>query len=326
MGRRGWFLAVTAAIVACSTAASVPDTTDGGPDASTGNPDAGGGDGGGPTDAFIDVETTYHGLSANNFSSFDTSTKLNAAANSFLGGAYDGRYVYFSPAFSPARRKQIIRYDTAAPFDDVTSWSTFALAVIAPNGGQAAGGGAVFDGRRVTFIPYRQATSAGIGLFVSYDPSKPFTDPASWSLYDATSANPAAVAFIGGAFDGKNVYFGQEGPLVARHDTTASFSDPQAWTFFDLADAGGGNFFGAVFDGTGIELVPASGLMARYTTAQPFNSVASWSRADLSSAAPGQSFMLGAAFDGRFVYMAPLSHTAPDGGVDSRLPLVRIDP
>jgi hypothetical protein len=64
----------------------------------------------------------------------------------FVGGTFDGRYVYFVPWDTGI----IARVDTTAPFTASSSWQFLSIDVGSGSGYQ----GATFDGRYVYFAPY----------------------------------------------------------------------------------------------------------------------------------------------------------------------------
>jgi hypothetical protein len=89
----------------------------------------------------------------------------------------------------------------------------------------------------------------------------------------------------------------------------SAIGDTSKWSVFDVTTVGSpGNFLGGVFDGRYLELVPASSdVITRYDTLAPFTASPSWLTFDgsaLLDAASGEGFA-GAAFDSRYVYLAP---------------------
>jgi hypothetical protein len=104
--------------------------------------------------------------------------------------------------------------------------------------------------------------------------------------------------------------------LVVRLDTLASggFTDIDSWEVFGLTavDAGLGTCFGAAFDGRFVYLPPYADItdnygatVARFDTTGSFTSASSWSAYATGvdgSAGPFE----GSAFDGRYVYFAPM--------------------
>jgi hypothetical protein len=95
---------------------------------------------------------------ATSWAIFDTGTL--STSGTYLGGLFDGRYVYLVPITGGV----LERYDTLAPFTATTSWSTFDLTKIDPAATGFQGG--AFDGQYVYLTPQNgallrfQATSA----------------------------------------------------------------------------------------------------------------------------------------------------------------------
>jgi hypothetical protein len=73
----------------------------------------------------------------------------------FIGGVYDGRFVYFVPAVTGQPRVWIARYDTTAGFKDAKAWSFFDVKTLP---GMAAAPdafhGAAFDGKYIYLVPF----------------------------------------------------------------------------------------------------------------------------------------------------------------------------
>ena len=223
-----------------------------------------------------DTQATF--AAGTSWSTFDTTT-VNAGAGGFVGAVFDGRYVHFVPAYgSPSGI--VTRFDTQASFTTSTSWSTFDATTVNPTGSRSFQG-AAFDGRYVYFVP---STYKGFfsGLVTRYDTQASFTTDTSWSTFDTTTVNVGAKGFIGGAFDGRYVYFvpnnnnigiGIDG-IVTRYDTQATFAAGTSWSTFDTSAGGpstsGKGFEGAVFDGRYVYFVPTNnGIVARFDAKMP---------------------------------------------------------
>ena len=244
----------------------------------------------------------------------------NAALGAFVGGAFDGRYVYFAPFQGAGGSSGIaLRYDTHAPsFTDASAWTDFDVTSVNP---QAKGfEGALYDGTYVYLVPDYNGTNND-GIVARYDPSGPFASVGSWKTFDTSAVDPKARGYAGAVYDGTYVYFvpfyaGAMDGVVARYEAARDFVDASAWTSFDLTVRGANmvGYQGGVFDGQYLYLAPntnsllqASGLVTRFDTRAPFAVGASWSAFDttqLSDAAVGYS---NAAFDGRYVYLVPTS-------------------
>jgi hypothetical protein len=78
--------------------------------------DGGGGDGGPDANG----STVYGDLiDLANWSTFDATT-IQVGARGFTGGAFDGRYVYFSPSYNGTLSGLVARVDTQGNFQDGT--------------------------------------------------------------------------------------------------------------------------------------------------------------------------------------------------------------
>src|SRR5207244_3033691 len=100
--------------------------------------------------------------------------------------------------------------------------------------------------------------------------------------------------------------------LVVRYDAKASFTSPSSWSAFDVATvtAGATGFFGAAFDARYVYFIPwfntaYSGVVARYDSLGSFSAAGSWSTFDVATVNAGAAGFIGAAFDGRYLYLAP---------------------
>jgi hypothetical protein len=251
---------------------------------------------------------------ASNWSTFDITT-VNPNADGFFGAAYDGRYVYFVPAFKYSSDGVVARYDTRAAFNSSGSWSTFDVATLNPSAVGFAGG--AFDGRYIYLVPNWKGVASAHGVVVRYDTQVAFTSPGSWSTFDVTTVYGSAKGFVGAAFDGRYIDFvpfnnGFFDGVAARHNTQAAFTSAGSWSTFDVAtlDPRATGFRGAAFDGRYVYLVPEygggfSGVAGRYDTQAAFTSSGSWSTFDVATVNAKARGFSGAAFDGRYVYLAP---------------------
>ncbi|HTB78368.1 MAG TPA: hypothetical protein VK762_34220, partial [Polyangiaceae bacterium] len=148
------------------------------------------------------------------WATFDPSAVTSS--NAFIGAAFDGRYVYFSPG---DYRGQALRYDTQASFAAGASWSSFDMTSLG-GGAESAFLGARFDGRYVYFIP------SG-GVLERFDTRGTFGSAASWTRFDLTSLDSRASNFFGGVFDGRYLYLvPQSSGLVFRFDAEPAGSVP----------------------------------------------------------------------------------------------------
>ena len=250
--------------------------------------------------ARYDVQAPF--TASTSWSTFDVAT-VDPAATGFLGAAFDGRFMYFSPYAETT----VARFDTQASLGAAASWSTYDAGAIGVRGTEFFG--AVYDGRDVYFVPYATGYS---GLITRYDAAGPFTSGASWSSYDLSALDPSAKGFRGGAYDGRYLYLvPNEYDVAARFDTQGPLASAASWTMFDptTVDPLAKGFCGAGFDGRYVYLVPfADGhgsLLTRYDTQLAFAGAAAWSTFDTTTLGAGVEGFCGAAFDGRYLYLVP---------------------
>jgi hypothetical protein len=268
--------------------------------------------------------------SASSWTFFDVST-VNPAARAFGGAAFDGRYVYFEPYNSGTPNSVVARFDTtsASGFASAASWDFFDVSTL--NAAARGFASAVFDGHYLYFVPYSGGTGTPSSFVARYDTSSGsgFASAASWTFFDLTTVNAGARGFIGAAFDGRYVYLvpdnnGSFDGLVARFDTSSAsgFESATSWAVFDVStvNPGARGFQGAAFDGRYLYLVPIyngtfDGIVARFdtTSSSGFASPASWTVFDVRTLNPGAGGFLGAAFDGRFLYLVANYNGAPSG-------------
>ncbi len=239
----------------------------------------------------------------------------------FSGSAFDGRYVYFAPGYigvlpsvnpdQEVASGNVSRYDSQAPFELASSWSSFDLTKVAAT---AAGySGAVFDGRYLYLMPHETEHA----LAARYDTQADFATAGSWSTFETTTLNQYAGGFTGGIFDGRYVYFlpGRAQTafpsVVTRYDTQASFSTASSWAVFDTTALGATSFStwlysGGAFDGRYVYLIPPNGdPLLRYDTQGSFGSTQAWESVDLFRVSDGATGFRGGAFDGRYLYLVP---------------------
>lgn len=245
---------------------------------------------------------------------FDIGT-ISSTAKGYVGGAFDGRYVYYVPYNNGTYHGNIARFDTHGTFGSPSAWTTFDLTTVDP--GAKGYIGATFDGRYIYLGPHYNG--AYHGKTVRYDTQAEFTMASSWELFDMATANAGAVGYLGIAFDGRYVYYspyannttGQHG-LIARYDTKAAggFTASASWTFFNVASVNGNavGFYAIAFDGKYLYLgqyydnaIPAyHGFAVRYDTSADFSMAGSYQVYDT-----GITGFVGASFDGRYVYFVP---------------------
>jgi hypothetical protein len=249
---------------------------------------------------------------AANWTVFDTTT-FDANAKGFVGGTFDGRYVYFAPYDNGGYDGLAVRYDTQAAFNAPGSWAAFDIA--SQNASARGYAGAVHAGQYVYFVP--NYNGADQGFVARYDTQAAFTTATAWSIFDTTAADAKLLGYQGGTFDGRYLYFVPWNDAVsdgniARYDTQAAFTATTSWTRFDASavDAMAVGLFGAVFDGRYVYFMPndfsfTDGLAIRYDTQAAYTQLASWEKFDATTLDPNAAGYSGGGFDGRYIYYAP---------------------
>ncbi len=296
----------------------------------------------GASDGIVTRYDTTGGFgSSASWETFDVST-VTATAKGFIGGAFDGRYVYFIPYNNGASYDGVIvRYDTQASggFGASASWTTFDISTVNANARGFVT--AAFDGRYLYLAPHYNAVVVGTnpgyhGITARYDTQADFTTASSWETFDISTVNANAKGFLGAAFDGRYVYYAPyyNGTAyhgnVARFDTqdAGGFTSKSAWSTFNLQTVNGNEvgFYAMTFDGrylylgqhvNGALATPAyGGFTARYDTQASFTTASSW--VAYNAAAVGGVGFVGAAFDGQYVYMVPYYNGTDYNGVAVR--------
>jgi len=154
----------------------------------------------------------------------------------------------------------------------------------------------------------------------------------SWAAFDAGDhgVGDDPDGYDGAVFDGRYVYFVpySQGVYsyhdeVLRFDTFGGFSEPLSWTTFRPSEHGIGQpnagYSGAVFDGRYVYFAPGGrgasyhGEALRYDTQGTFTDPSSWLAYDPGAHGVGDDpdGYTGAAFDGRYIYFAPI-HNGTD--------------
>jgi hypothetical protein len=239
---------------------------------------------------------------------------ISANADGFLGGVFDGQYVYLIP--TQDTNGVVTRYDTKKPFMTTTSWSLYGFTGLSGNVGGFNGG--TFDGRYVYLTPTAYSTA------LSYDTKGAgFAVPGSWSTLDMSQVVPSLVPDGGppdhldnGALsDGKHVYFfPQHGSLFQQYNL-GGFTDPTNWLVFDTMQLApdANHFTPGAFDGRYVYSCPSGPTSAtvthawatQYDTTGYFTLAQFWSAFDTETLDPNAKGFNLAGFDGRYVYCVP---------------------
>ena len=282
-----------------------------------------------------DTQATFS--SAGSWMAFDPGANgVGTDPDGYLGTAWDGRYVYFSPFDNGGTEHgEVLRYDTQATFSSAGSWTAFDPGANGVGTDPDGFVGAAFDGRYLYFAPFDNGTDFH-GEVLRYDTQATFASAGSWTTFDpgANGVGTGADGFAGVVFDGQHLYFvpgqnagGRHGEVL-RYDTAGGFSAVGSWTAFDPGANGVGTdpdgFRGATFDGRHLYFVPYEngssnhGEVLRYDTVGDFATVGSWSTFDAGNSGVGSDpdGYAGAVFAGRHVFFSPLNNgTAAHGEV-----------
>jgi hypothetical protein len=108
-------------------------------------------------------DTTAAFAAPTSWSTFDLAN-VDPRAAGFIGGHFDGRFLYLSP-YGARNSGLVFRHDTTRGLNDRTGWSTFDLLTIHPSAKAFAGWG--FDGRYLYLAP------DGFGRFARFDAKSP---------------------------------------------------------------------------------------------------------------------------------------------------------
>jgi hypothetical protein len=109
--------------------------------------------------------------------------------------------------------------------------------------------------------------------------------------------------------------------------TYNDMTNPAFWSSFDLTQVSTtSDFVGAVFDGRSVLFVPGSpSILTRYDTQAPFGATSSWTTFTTRTLGLRAGNFAGAAFDGRYMYMAPVNYTCGGSGCTNDGLITRYD-
>jgi hypothetical protein len=140
------------------------------------------------------------------WSTFDMTTVNGLLAN-FMGGAFDGQFLYMAPRASGI----VARYNTLGAFTSGAAWSTYDVTRLFPASAPTPDfAGAAFDGRFVYFVP----VGAGFLSLTRYDTRGVYAEDCAWSRIDLTPFIPpdaGAAQYVGAVFDGQYLYLVPDG-------------------------------------------------------------------------------------------------------------------
>jgi hypothetical protein len=150
----------------------------------------------------------------------------------YSGVVFDGRYLYFAPYHNGAAYSgEVLRYDTTLSFDAAGAWATYDAHAQGVGSFVAGFEGAVFDGRFVYFVPFRDAFNHYHGQVLRYDTAADFQAAGSWSAFEPGPAGVGSVSagFCGGVFDGRHVYFAPYLSGVGYHGEVLRYDTAAGW-------------------------------------------------------------------------------------------------
>jgi hypothetical protein len=177
---------------------------------------------------------------------YDITNAGGSSARGYYGAAFDGTYVYYVPYANPTTFHGLaIRYNTTLPYTDNGSWSVYD----ASSTGMVTVGykGAVFDGRYVYYVPFRDTVSTQHTRVLRYDTQGVFTTGTSWAAYDAQNTESLNTqGYVGAECDGTYVYFiPYENTIyhanVLRYDRTKDFQTGTSWAAYNAGATSGLN-------------------------------------------------------------------------------------
>ena len=110
---------------------------------------------------------------SNAWSTFDFGTYgIGNNPEGYRGAVSDGKYLYFVPYYNgEGRHGEVLRYDTTSNFESPNAWSTFDPGKIIFGSESFVNGyqGAIFDGRYVYFVPWKNSQLVHSGEVLQYD-------------------------------------------------------------------------------------------------------------------------------------------------------------
>ncbi|MBN2361957.1 MAG: hypothetical protein JXR83_21075 [Deltaproteobacteria bacterium] len=192
----------------------------------------------------------------------------------YYGGTSDGRYLYFAPFNNGTDTDfhgNVLRFDTqgAGGLTTAANWSAHDASSV--DGLHTVGyKGAVFDGRYVYFVPFRDNIASQHTRVLRYDTTAAFDATGAWDAFDASDIDGlVTMGYVGAEFDGRYVYFipyqQNNTPFATYHanvlrlDTHGDFRSRSSWSAFDAGWIDGlktkGLKYGS-FDGSYVYFVP----------------------------------------------------------------------
>jgi hypothetical protein len=151
---------------------------------------------------FVLYDTGGDFTNAASYNFLDLTTAVSGSCKGFIGGTFDGRYVYLIPNDN-STSGVVTRYNIETDFSTGASYDTFDLATLNINLKAFFGGS--FDGKYVYFVPNAQGAS---GMVAQYDITQPLSNTSSFSYhyFDTTALNANSKGFYGSVSDGRYLY------------------------------------------------------------------------------------------------------------------------
>ena len=269
--------------------------------------------------------------------------QLNSNFVGYVGGVFDGKYIYFAHGNSGATSGKMLRYDTTGNFtnnatDTATghpSWQVMDTRTLSTESGNY--NGAIFDGKYIYFIPggafsfvYRYDTTGNF----THNTTTTATGNPSWEVMNVETLKSTFNGYQGAVFDGRYIYFTPyvgstyNGNLL-RYDTTGNFthnttttvSGHPSWQVMDASTMNTNfkGYTGIGFDGHYIYYAPfyngvgENGNFLRYDTTGNFThnqtttayETPSWQVMDTRTFNGEFSGYSDGIFDGKYMYFVP---------------------
>lgn len=196
---------------------------------------------------YVRENRDYHGLIVRNRQAdrFDDPMQWEAVdlqrfhrgACGFVGGCFDGRYLYLSPYHNGQERHGLVaRFDIKKPFNDRRSWEFFdATSVDKSSRGFF---GSIAHGDYIYFLPHCKEEGIYHGQFSRFDRRCAFDDPSAWTVYDSVSDHPKSMGYMGGAVISDRLIMAPHETALFHHSgivASLDLNEPSIWKRKSLA-------------------------------------------------------------------------------------------
>lgn len=167
----------------------------------------------------------------------------------FSGAVIVGNFLYLSPIYNGVVHGKLLRYNLSMPFKSISSWSEYDICTLNP---YCKGFGAPCTDGRYIYFPNRllsYAYSSNVDnrhlYIVRYDTTLPFTDPASYNIYNILDLCDDEYEYHSECcIQGQYVVFTPSRNTILVYDSEKPFSDPGSWTQKDCSMVDGLNVWG----------------------------------------------------------------------------------